>query len=168
MGIDTEYITIGRIGATYGIKGWFKVISFTDSIADILNYAPWFIEENKAWKIVKLEDAKEYGKGVIAKFVGIDNPEDARLLTGKNIAIQRSQLAALQPHEYYWSDLEGLTVINQHGENLGKIVYIIATGSNDVLVVKGEKEVAIPYLPGEVVTRIDLEKKEMHIHWDLI
>ena len=38
----------------------------------------------------------------------------------------------------------------------------------DVLVVKGNKEHAIPYLPDETVTEIDLQKREMHVKWDVI
>lgn len=165
---SATHIIIGKIGAPYGIKGWLKITSFTDSIADILNYGPWYLQENQAWKPIEITDGREHGKGIVVKIAGFDTPEQARLLTGKTIAIERSQLPKLEKHEYYWSDLEGLTVINQHGETLGKVIYLIATGSNDVLVVKGEKEHAIPYLPGDVVTSIDLAEKVMHVNWDLI
>jgi 16S rRNA processing protein RimM len=39
------------------------------------------------------------------------------------------------------------------------------TGSNDVLVVKNDKETLIPYL-NNVVLRIDLEKKNILVDWD--
>ena len=82
------------------------------------------------------------------------------------IAITRAQLPALPKNEYYWSDLEGLTVINQAGVVLGKVIYLIATGSNDVLVIKGDKELAIPYLQDEVITQVDLENGVIHVNWD--
>lgn len=163
-----EYVIVGKVGTTYGIKGWLKIVSFTESTADILDYDPWYLEEKNAWKQVKISDAHEHGKGVIAKFADIETPEQARLLTGKSIAIQRSQLATLKKDEYYWADLKGLTVINHNGEELGKIIYLIATGSNDVLVVKGDKEHAIPYLPGETVISIDLAKQTMHVNWEML
>lgn len=164
-----EYIIIGKIGATYGIKGWLKIISFSDETTGITDYNPWYLEEKKGWKVLKVTETRPHGKGLVAKIVGYDTPEQARSLTGKKIAIQRTQLVALEKHEYYWTELEGLTVINQHDEVLGKVMYLIETGSNDVLVVKGEgKEFAIPYLPGETVLKVDLALQVMQVNWDLI
>lgn len=164
----TNYVIVGQIGSTYGIRGWLKILSYTELVNNITAFNPWYIDGIHGWKAIKVEDCKEHGKGVIAKLAGYNNPEEARLLSGKKIAILRSQLPALPRDEYYWSDLKGLTVIDQHGETLGKVIYLMETGSNDVLVVKGTKEHAIPYLPGEVVTSIDLAKGEMIVNWEVI
>jgi 16S rRNA processing protein RimM len=168
MNKGNDYVIVGKIGTTYGIKGWLKIHAFSSSVTNMLDYVPWYLEENKTWKAIKISEAKTHGKGIIAHIDGFDSPEKARLLTGKNIAVKRSQLAPLKKNEYYWADLEGLTVINQHGETLGKIIYLMETGSNDVLVIKGEKEHAIPFLLDEVIVSVDLDKKEMRVNWDLI
>jgi 16S rRNA processing protein RimM len=165
--MDTEYVIVGKIGSPYGVKGWLKVTSFTESVPDILKFAPWYLKEKQGWQRIESEDGRQHGKGVVVKLTGIDTPEQARLYTGKSIGIERSQLPVLKKQEFYWSDLEGLTVINQHNEVLGKVIYIMETGSNDVLVVKGEKELAIPYLAG-VITNIDIAEKVIHVNWDLI
>jgi 16S rRNA processing protein RimM len=115
-----------------------------------------------------IEDGRLHGKDVIIKLAGINTPEEARLLTGKLIAITRSQLPALDQNEYYWSDLIGLTVVNKDGTVYGKVAYLIETGSNDVLVVKGDKEHAIPYLYGSVVLNVDLEKQQILVDWELL
>lgn len=165
---DNDYIVVGKIGSTYGVKGWLKILSYTEIADNILDYNPWYVENNHDWKAFEIESGKGHGKGVIAKLVGFNSPEHAKMLSGKNIAILRTQLPKLDKNEFYWSDLKGLTVIDQRGEVLGKVIYLIATGSNDVLVVKGEREHAIPYLPGKVVTSIDLAKQEMHVNWEII
>lgn len=165
---NTKYVVVGRVGSTYGVQGWLKIQSFTEWADNILDYTPWYIEENNEWKAFTVAEGRVHGKGMIVKFAGWDTPEKSRLLSGKKIAITRSQLPALPKDEYYWSDLEGLTVINQDGEILGKVSYLISTGSNDVLVIKGEKEFAIPYLPEDVIKSIDLEKKEIHVDWEIL
>ncbi len=165
---NTDYILVGKVGSTYGVKGWLKILSYTEVAANILDYSPWYIEDKDGWRTIELEASQQYGKGVIVKFSGIHTPEKARLLSGKKLAILRSELPVLEKDEYYWSDLKGLTVIDQHGKTLGKVSYLIATGSNDVLVVKGEKEQAIPYLPGQVVTRVDLAESKIYVNWDEI
>lgn len=167
MSSPDDFIVVGRIGATYGIKGWLKIFSFTEIHTDILEMSPWYVGDARNRQAAKVEDGREHGKGIVVKIAGYNNPEEARTLTGKEIFIKRSQLPTLKKNEYYWSDLQGLTVINQRGENLGIISYLIETGSNDVFVVKGEKgETAIPYLPGRVVTSIDLNKREVHVDWE--
>lgn len=167
--LDTaDYVVVGQIGSTYGVKGWLKIISYTEFVENIMDFNPWYIEDRNIWEVIKVEDCQGHGKGIIAKLKGYNNPEEARLLSGKKIAILRSQLPTLPEDEYYWRDLKGLTVIDQHGTNLGKVIYLIETGSNDVLVVKGTKEHAIPYLPGDVVTNVDLAKGEIHVNWEVI
>lgn len=165
----TAYVTAGKIGSTYGIQGWLKIHTYTEFGASLFEYKPWYLSSgNDEWNAIEVEDGRIHGNGIIAKLAGINTPEDARLLTGKMIAITRSQLPKLKKEEYYWSDLVGLTVLNKNGEILGKVIYLMETGSNDVLMIKGDKEHAIPYLPGDIITNINLVKQEMHVDWELI
>lgn len=166
---DTEYVIIGKFASTFGIHGWIKVKAYTEFGANILDYHPWYVQrEQNTWTPIEVESSRIQGDAVMVKIANIDSPEQARLLTNSTIAIIRSQLPELEENEYYWSDLIGLTVIDQHGKTLGKVAFIMETGSNDVLVVKGEKEHAIPYLMGKVITSIDLDKQEIHVDWELL
>jgi 16S rRNA processing protein RimM len=167
--VDVAFITVGKVGATYGVCGWLKIHSYTELSANILDYMPWYVSrEKEAWTLMEVEGGRMHGDVVIVKFVGINTPEEARLLTGKTIAVTRQQLPRLKQNEYYWSDLIGLTVINKQGEIVGKVSYLMETGSNDVLIVKGDKEHAIPYLLGDVILNVDLAKQEIHVNWELI
>jgi len=165
---SSEYVIVGRVGSSFGVKGWVKVFSFADNANTLMDYSPWFIENNTGWRNIKVEGMREHGKGLIVKFAECHAPEETNVLNGKKIAVLRSTLPSLKKNEYYWTDLTGLTVIDQHGATLGQVMYLIATGSNDVLVVKGEKEHAIPFLLEDVVTRVDLDKKEIHVNWEVI
>jgi 16S rRNA processing protein RimM len=166
---NDNYVIVGKVGSTYGVYGWLRIYSYTESAKDILNYSPWYLRSgDHPWETFTVEDSREYGKGIIAKLAGFDTPEDARQLTGKSIAIERSKLPKLNTNEFYWSDLEGLTVVNKNGETLGTVSYLIETGANDVLVIKGDKEYAIPYLPGSVVLEVNLNKKIIIVDWEII
>lgn len=164
---NTSFITIGKIGSTYGVHGWIKIQSYAEFADNIFDYHPWYLTDPSGkQQTIEIEAWKPHSDGLIAKFIGIETPEEARLLTGKTIQIARETLPELNQHEYYWSDLIGLTVINKAGDILGKVDHLMETGSNDVLVVKGTKEHAIPYLFGRVVLRVDLEKKEIQVDWE--
>jgi 16S rRNA processing protein RimM len=165
---ETDYVVVGKLGSTHGILGWLKLYSFTEPAINILAYTPWYIEDVKEWKLINLEASREHAEGLIVKLTGYNNPEKARLLTNKKVAILRSQLPLLKKGDFYWSDLENLTVINTDGMVLGKVIYLLETGSNDVLVIKGnDKEHAIPYLP-DVIMDVDLANQIIHVHWELI
>lgn len=98
-----KLITVAKIGTSYGIKGWLKIHTFTEFGTSILNYRPWYVSTfQHTWQLLDVEDAKMHHRTIIAKFKNINNPEVARLETGKLIAVQRSSLPALKKGEYYW------------------------------------------------------------------
>jgi len=169
----TEDLTVvGQITSVYGVKGWLKIYSHTDPMDSILSYKPWLIQRNGQWVAVNVETSRKHGKGLVAKLEKVDDRDVARQYCGIDIAIERSQLPALDAGEYYWSQLEQLTVHTLAGEVLGKVSHLIETGSNDVLVVKGDsnsiddKERMIPYLPDQVVKEINLDTGTMRVDWD--
>ena len=165
--IADKHIIIGRFGRTYGLGGWLRVHSETAEKMVITDYHPWFVEANSGWEEVKITNVKPHGKTLIAHIKNIDNPEEAEAYKGKAIFIMRNQLAKLDKGEYYWTDLEGLTVIARNGKAIGIIQSLMETGSNDVMVVAGKnKRYLIPFFKGEVILNIDLEKKMMTVDWD--
>lgn len=164
---DGDYISLGKIGAVYGIKGWLRIQSYAALPEQIISYQPWYLWQNNQWKPTTVIDFKPHGKSFIAKLPGCSDRETAKTYTGKTIAIHREQLPSLANNEYYWRDLEGLTVVTKEGENLGKSTQLFDTGSNDVLVVQGEHEYLIPYLWGKNILAIDLEKQTITIDWDV-
>ncbi|OGT61983.1 MAG: 16S rRNA processing protein RimM [Gammaproteobacteria bacterium RIFCSPHIGHO2_12_FULL_43_28] len=169
---DSAHITIGKIGSTFGVRGWVKIFSYTEPYSRILDYSPWYLTDSAGKHTLITVDGGELRHNhVVAKLAGYENPEEARALTGKTITIARSQLPALANDEYYWADLKGLTVINQTGMTLGIVTDLIETGANDVLIIKGaedKKEHGIPYLPGSIIKDINLEKKIIQVDWELI
>jgi len=167
--VHDTYITIAKIGAPYGVRGWLKVQTFTDNVENAVRYQPWFIADAAGeWSALAVEEVDYQSDRLLIKIQGIDTPEAARCYTGKLLNIPRNKLPVLQENEYYWSDLEGLTVIDQHGGVLGKVSFLLETGSNDVLVVKGSKQIAVPYLPGQVIKSVSLDKREIHVEWEAL
>ncbi|MGB0466209.1 MAG: ribosome maturation factor RimM [Pontibacterium sp.] len=167
-----EKTILGRISTVYGVKGWVKIYSHTDPIENILTYQPWLLNIKGQWKPVEVEAGKRHGKGLVAKLVGVDDREIARTYNGVEIAVESSVLPELEVGEYYWSQLENLMVYTVSDQLLGKVSHLIETGSNDVLVVKGTDESIdrterlIPYLPDQVIKKIDLEAGTIRVDWD--
>ena len=93
---------------------------------------------------------------MIIKLKGVDDRDSANLLTNCEIVVDSSQLPALEDGSYYWKDLMGCQVVTTEGYDLGKVVDMMETGSNDVIVIKanlkdafGIKERLVPFLRSE-------------------
>lgn len=166
-GGDTEErVAVGRISGVYGVKGWVKIYSYTDPRDNILQYTPWLLKRPDGWQAVEVVDGRAHGKGVVARLEGCEDRDAAARWIDTEIAILRSQLPEPEAGEYYWNDLIGLRVLTLSGEDLGRVDHLLETGANDVLVVQGDRERLIPYIPGDVVTAVDLDAGELRVDWD--
>ncbi|WP_017445456.1 ribosome maturation factor RimM [Gayadomonas joobiniege] len=171
--VPDKTITLGQLGAVYGVKGWLKVNSYTENPEDIFSYNPWTVGKGKLWQNIKIIEWRRHNKGLIVKLEGLDVREKAQLLTGLDIVVEPEQLPELEAGEYYWRDLVGLTVVNQKGYNMGVVKSLLETGSNDVLVVQanhndafGMSERLIPMVEQQVIQSVDLTNKVITVDWD--
>lgn len=163
----SDWIVVGRFGRPQGLKGFIRVISFTEPQQNIANYSPWYAELNGQWQAIKIVEIEEHNKFILVRIDGYQQREDIANLTNINIAVQRTQLPDLPRGDYYWHELEGMTVVNKEGLCLGQVAEIFATGSNDVLVVSGEKRYLIPYLLDDVIIQIDEKQRQITVDWDM-
>ncbi|MCU7932195.1 MAG: ribosome maturation factor RimM [Candidatus Thiodiazotropha sp. (ex Codakia rugifera)] len=161
-----ELIVMGRVSGLFGIRGWLKIYSHTSPREGIVGYKTWYLKQGGNWKQYKLTAGHSQGKGVVAQLHGISDPDQAAELVDCDIAIRREQLPRLEPDEYYWTDLQGLRVMNIEGVELGVVSHLFETGANDVMVVKGERERLIPYTTGEAVQNVDLDAGILLVDWD--
>lgn len=159
-------VLLGYVSGVHGLKGWVKVFSYTDPREAILTYQPWRIAPpGEAGKAVRIERGQPHGKTVIAALPGIDTPERARRLVGREIRVARELLPATGTGTWYWNDLLGLAVVNLEGTPLGRVEKMIETGANDVMVLGGERERLVPFVNGQVVRAVDLEHGVIRVDW---
>lgn len=95
----------------------------------------------------------------------MDNREQAQYLLGLDLYINKSQLPELDNEELYWHELTGMRVVNVDGVELGFVDNMVATGANDVIVVKGKKEHWVPYIEPFLVS-LNREERLITVDWD--
>ncbi len=159
-------IHIGKISGVFGVKGWLKITSYTEPRDNIVSYKNWILKKDGDQKSIKVIAGHGQGKGVVAQVEGIADRDQALTLMGWNIYIDHNQLSAPEKGEYYWADLVGLDVENMEGIQLGKVESLFETGANNVILISGERERAIPFLQGQTVKSIDLETGKILVDWD--
>lgn len=163
---ESRRVVIGRIAAAFGVKGWVKLQSWTEPLEKIIEYRSWLLERGGRWREWQVAEGRRHGKGVIARLEGVTDRDQAATLAGANIAILREQLPALHAGQYYWADLLGLEVRLENGRSLGRVYGLMATGANDVLVVRGDRERLIPFIREQVVKQVDFGTQVIRVDWD--
>ncbi|WP_057832373.1 ribosome maturation factor RimM [Colwellia sp. TT2012] len=173
MSKEEKQITLGKVGAVYGIKGWLKIHSFTGETDAILDYFPWSLKLGNKTQTVEITDWRKHNKGLIVKVAGIDDRDIAQALVGSEIQTSEAALPELSQDDFYWRDLIGMSVVTNKGYDLGVVSDIMETGANDVLVVKAnlndgfsKKERLIPYLFEQVIESVSIENKQICVDWD--
>lgn len=171
-----EPLVVGRLAGSYGVQGWVKVHSFTEPMENLLGYSRVYIQRAGNWQPLAVEAGRVHGKGLIFKLDGVESPEQARALSGCELAVEIDALPELETGEFYWHQLIGLRVmIEREGAAplwIGVVDHLLETGANDVLVVApcegslDQRERLLPYLPDDVILRVDLENGLVAVDWD--
>lgn len=168
----SDWVVVGKLLGPYGVKGWMKLYSHTDPMDNIGTYSPLWIQREGNWQPIRLEHVQRHGKGLVTKIAGCDDREQVPAFTGCELAIKREQLPELQTDDFYWSELEGLTVMTLEGDCLGKVSHLFETGANDVLVVKptsdsvDRQERLVPWIWQDVVHKVDKAVGTITVDWD--
>ena len=159
-----EYIEIGQIVNTNGLKGVVKVNPFTDDISKFEELKYIYIQLKSELKKVKIEQVRYNKNQVLLKLEGIDSIEEAEKYRKFYLKIEKKSQEELGEDTYYIVDLIGINVYSENDEYLGTIEDVFPTGSNDVYVVKDNlgKQILVPAI-AEVVKEVELKNKKMVI-----
>ena len=160
-----DYLEIGQIVNTFGIKGMVKVKPFTDDIRRFDDLEKVYIENNKSRKEYEIEEVKYHKEMVLIKFKGVETVEVAELLRNYYLKVKREDEPELEDGTFYIVDLLGLEVYSDEGKLLGKLEDIYNTGSNDIYVVKDElgKQLLLPAI-SDVIKDINIKDKKIIVH----
>ncbi len=159
-------VILGRITGIFGVRGWVKVFSYTEPREAILDYGRWLLSKDGGWREAKLAEGKRHGKTVIARIEGVNDRDEAETLIGIDIGVPREELPEAEAGQYYWADLEGLEVVRRDGSRVGTVAELLETGANDVMVVRGEREILIPFVMDRVIVDVDLAEGVITVDWD--
>ena len=160
-----EYFEIGQIVNTSGLKGILKIKPFTDDIKKFSNLKTIYIKTKSGLTEFKIEQVRYVKNMVMLKLAGIDTVEEAEKYRNLYIKILRDQEEELEEGSYYVVDILGCKVNTDANQELGKIVDVFQTGSNDVYVVKDEKgkQILLPAIK-QVIKNVDIKNKIITVH----
>lgn len=160
-----NYLRVGVITTTHGVRGEVKVFPTTDDPNRFKELKRVFLDTGKDLLPLELEGVKFFKQMAILKFKGIDNINDIEKYRGKDLLINREDAVKLEEGEYFIYDLIDSAVFTEDGQELGVLTEILTTAANDVYVVKttAGKEVLIPSIP-ECILNVDVSSKKITVH----
>ena len=157
-----QYLEIGKIVSTHGIRGEVRVQPWCDSGEFLTEFETLYFDHGK--KTVKIESSRVQKNVVVMKIAGVNTIEEAQKLRNQILYMDRNDVE-LEEGCYFIQDLIGIKVVDaQTARCYGTISDVIATGANDVYSLTQEdgSQVLIPAIP-DVVKETDIEKKIMRI-----
>lgn len=160
-----EYFEIGQIVNTSGLNGVVKVKPFTDDITKFSNFKMIYISIKNDLKEFEIEHVRFSKNMVFLKLKGIDTIEQTENYRNLYLKIKRNKEEKLEKDFYYVVDIIGCKAITDEGKELGSIVDVFSTGSNDIYVVKDElgKQILLPAIK-DVIKNVDIKNKVITVH----
>lgn len=160
-----EFLQVGAVTNTHGLKGEVKVFPTTDDAKRFEKLKKVLLDTGKEQIELTITQVKFQKKLVILKFKDYDNINDVEKWKGMPLYVSREHAVKCEKDEYFIADLIGLKVIAEDGEILGEIKDVLKTGANDVYVITAAQgsDFMIPAIK-ECILNINLEEQRVKVH----
>lgn len=156
-----NYLAVGKIVNTQGLKGEVRVISVTDFVNERYKKGALLtiFQDGKETVEVTVKSHRKHKNFDLLTFENHLRIEDVEIYKGSELKVSKEHIQELEGEDYYYHQIIGLSVVTDEGEELGEIKEILSPGANDVWVVKGKakKDILLPYID-DVVKEVNLEE----------
>jgi 16S rRNA processing protein RimM len=160
---EPVYLVVGFLRRPHGLRGEIMMDLHTDFPERFRSGRKLFAGDEH--KPLTLSSARSHAKGMLVKFKGIENPEDAGQLRNQWVYVRAADVPSLPEGQIYQHELFGFDVLDESGNSLGELVEIIETGANDVYVVRNKsgKEILLPAI-ASVILETDPVRRVIRVH----
>ena len=165
--LQEDLLQVGAVTSTHGLRGEVKVFPTTDDATRFKKLKEVIMDTGRERLDMEIEGVKFFKQYVILKFKGYDSINDVEKYKNAKLYVTRDKAVRLKKDEYFVADLIGMQVVTEEGETFGTLKDVMATGANDVYVVKrddgNEAEVLLPAIR-ECIKKIDMETGVITVH----
>lgn len=163
-----DLVVVGKVVGIHGFRGCLKVQPLTDYPERFLR-----MKEMKLYSpdgrlvlhrpVLSVRPGPS-GRFFLVELEGVLGDLEAKRLVGALVKVSRSERVPLGEGEHWVDEVLGLSVVEEGGRPVGKVVDVIKTKAHDVLVVEDEggTRFMIPFV-GAFVRRIDLASGRVEV-----
>jgi len=160
-------IVMGRVLGPFGVKGWVRVKTYTESPEILAARQGWWIGKDGDWREQAVAQTQRHGARLVARFEGCDSPQAALAYRELEVALLRESLPPTRENEFYQADLIGLEVRNMDDEWLGTLAELFSNGAHEVMRVSdGKVERLLPFID-QVVHEVDMGAGRITVDWGM-
>ena len=158
-----QFLQVGVISSTHGIRGEVKVFPTTDDPVRFKKLKNVLLDTGREQLELEVQSVKFFKQFVIVKFKSIDNINDIEMYKGKSLLVPREDAVRLEKDEYYIADLLGMDVFTEDG-HFGVLKDVMETGANEVYIIGSDAhgEVLVPAIR-QCILDVDVEERKMVI-----
>jgi 16S rRNA processing protein RimM len=157
-----DLLRLGVVTGTHGLRGDLKVRPLADDPSALLAAHEVYLRDRQGkLTVCRVVAVKAHKAIVLLRLQGLENIDAVQPMVGCEVLMPRGELPALTDDEFYWFELEGLSVVDRRCGDLGVLEEMFSTAAHDIYVVRGRYgEVLIPAVE-EFIVEIDRDGRRM-------
>jgi 16S rRNA processing protein RimM len=157
-----NFIQVGKIGRPKGTKGLLRLHCFLNDNRDINQFQKFYLKDET---IIKVKLVSFDSKSPLVTINDISDRNQVEVYVNQYIYLQKEKLSPTQENEFYFHDLEGLDVVDQQNEIVGKVESVVNFGAGDLLEIyflKSSKKEFFRFT-GTNFPKVDIKEKKITI-----
>ena len=162
MSLLDNFIQVGKIGRPKGTKGLLRLHCFLNDNRDINQFQKFYLKDET---IIKVKLVSFDSKSPLVTINDISDRNQVEVYVNQYIYLQKEKLSPTQENEFYFHDLEGLDVVDQQNEIVGKVESVVNFGAGDLLEIyflKSSKKEFFRFIETNF-PKVDIKEKKITI-----
>lgn len=157
-----EFIIIGKVINTQGIKGEIKIQPLTNDLNRFSDLQTVYLGDNK--EKATYERSRVQKHFIMMKLQEYDNINEVLKFKDSYIYIDKDDRVELGENEFFISDLIDSKVYDMDNQEIGTLISVYEGIANDAYVIKNnkDKEFMVPAIK-EFVKKVDIPNKKVFI-----
>jgi len=152
-------VPVARVRRAHGVRGELRVEALGDA-PDVLRTLQQVTlrspdGQERRWNVQVVRSGP--GGSLLLRLEGLDDRTAAEAFKGWDVQAPKDALPDLDEGEYWYFQLQGLTVVRRDGEVLGEVVGVFNAGASDVATVRGVRGEWMLPIVDEVIVEIDVD-----------
>jgi len=160
---EPEFLVVGKIVRPHGVRGEVGMKLMTDHPEHLLKVKTLYVgTEHRSYDVTRI---RRHQSGMIIHFDGFQDRDAAEVLREQFVHVHVDDAIPLEEGEYYLFQIEGIEVVSEDGESLGRLSGLLETGANDVYIITTPEgnELLLPAIP-DVIKHVDVPGGVMTVH----
>ena len=154
----SDRVLLGIVTTAHGLKGQFKVRSFTDPPTNLVDYGNVMLPSGQ---LLKLQFVGMHRELLICSAKEIKDRTEAEAIQKQVLTVSRKALPPIGENEIYQSDYIGFMVIDVDKKPIGVVVGFHNFGAGDLIEVKRESSKSVLFPLTGFVEHINVEERQL-------